>query len=127
MAGKGFEAQVNSTHTDPIKTGSLYAIANIYVPGPEVEPYGVKIADNGQILVYRPKAPSTDGEWFEYHIIVNNSTITLKVNGEITVEWNQPEGWTNENQRLDLGTVALQAHDPDSETHYKDIEIKILK
>lgn len=124
--GKGFEAQVNSTHTDPIKTGSLYGIANIYAPGPEAEPYGVKIIDNGQILVYRPDAPSTDGEWFDYHIIVNGRTITLKVNGETTVEWYQPDSWANKDRRLDRGTVAFQAHDPNSETHYKDIQIKIL-
>lgn len=34
----GFEAQVNSTHSDPRKTGSLYGVVNMFAPK-DVEPY----------------------------------------------------------------------------------------
>jgi len=120
----GFEAQVNSTHTDPKKTGSLYGIANVYAPKDQ-EPYLVKVADNREIFIYQDSAPSTDNEWFDYHIIVKDDRIILKVNGKTTVDWTQPKDWDNK-RRIGKGTIALQAHDPKSETHYKDIRIKAL-
>lgn len=120
----GFEAQVNSTHTDPKKTGSLYGIANIYAPK-DTEPYTVRVAKNREIFMYQEKAPSTDDEWFDYHIIVQDDRIILKVNGHTTVDWTQPKDWTK-TRRIGKGTIAIQAHDPNSETHYKDIRIKVM-
>lgn len=120
----GFEAQVNSTHTDPRKTGSLYGIANVFVPK-DTEPYLVKVAENREIFMYQEKAPSTDGEWFDYHIKVQDNHIIIKVNGKTTVDWTQPKDWTKK-RRIGEGTFALQAHDPKSETHYKDIRLKVL-
>lgn len=127
---QGFEAQVNTTHKDPKKTGSLYAIANVYVPMEEEEPFVVRVAKAGA-EVYREKAPSTDGEWFDYHIIVKDSNVVLKINGETTVNWTQPEGYAGPNpnmsgRKIGSGTIAFQAHDPGCEVHYKDIQIKIL-
>ena len=122
---EGFEAQVNSTHTDPKKTGSLYGIANIWTPTKMDDPFVVRVAKNREIFMYRPKAPSTDGEWFDYHIKVEGRHIVIRVNGEITVDWTQPEDWSKD-RRIGHGTVAIQAHDPNSEIHYKDIQIKIL-
>lgn len=55
---KGYEAQINSTHRDPVKTGSLYN----FVP--------VK-----DILV-KP------GEFFIYEVIAKGNTIEIKVNGK---------------------------------------------
>ena len=56
--------------------------------------------------------------------------MTIKVNGKTTVKWMQPEGWKGpKNMRgrvLGSGTIALQAHDPDSEVHYRDIKLKVL-
>lgn len=121
----GFEAQVNSTHSDPKKTGSLYGIADVFVPGAGFEAFGVRIQKNGEIFMHREKAPSTDGEWFDYHITVQDERIIIRVNGEVTVDWTQPEGWEKP-RRIGHGTVALQAHDPNSTTMYKDIRIKIL-
>ena len=120
----GFEAQVNSTHGDPRKTGSLYGVVNIFAPK-DVEPYAVKVGKNREVFVYRDAAPSKDNEWFDYHIIVQDNRIILKVNGETTVDWTQPEDWTK-SRRIGEGTVGLQAHDPKSVTHYKDIKLKIL-
>ena len=120
----GFEAQVNSTHSDPRKTGSLYGVVNIFAPK-DVEPYVVKVGKNREVFVYKDAAPSTDMEWFDYHIIVQDNRIIIKVNGETTVDWTQPEDWTKK-RRIGEGTVGIQAHDPKSETHYKDIKLKIL-
>jgi hypothetical protein len=127
---QGFEAQVNTSHKDPKKTGSLYAVANVYVAMKPEEPFIVKVDKSGA-QVWQDKAPSSDGEWFDYHIIVVDDTVTLKVNGETTVNWIQPEGWEGPSKSmrgrvLGSGTIALQAHDPDSEAHYQDIKIKIL-
>ncbi len=119
----GYECQVNSTHGDPKKTGSLYGIVNVLVlEEGQQEPSGGK-------NLKRDKAPSADGEWFDYDIIVKGKTITLKVNGETTVEYKEPSGGPGSEfsgRKLSEGTFAFQAHDPDSETHYRDIRVKIL-
>ena len=122
----GFEAQVNSTHTDPRKTGSLYGIVNIWAPLEVEEDFVAKVSDNQEIFILKPEAPSTDGEWFDYHIVVKGKSIVIKVNGVITVDWTQPTTW-NKDRRIGHGTIGLQAHDPKSETHYKDIQVKILE
>lgn len=123
---KGFEAQVNSTHTDPRKTGSLYGIVNIYSPGPEVEPYVGQVSENGEVFLYQKKAPSKDKKWFDYHITVVDNTVTIRVDGKIQTKWTQPEDWAPEGRRINAGTIALQAHDPGCEVHYKDIQLKVL-
>jgi hypothetical protein len=123
---KGFEAQVNSTHTDPRKTGSLYGIVNIYSPGPEVEPFVGQVNENGEVFLYQKKAPSKDKKWFDYHITVVDNTVTIRVDGKIQTKWTQPEDWAPEGRRINPGTIALQAHDPGCEVHYKDIQLKVL-
>jgi hypothetical protein len=119
----GFEAQVNSTHKDPKKTGSLYGIVNIVALQE-----GQKAPEGGENII-RDKAPNTDGQWFDYHITVKDKTVTIKVNGETTVEWTEPEGGAKgaaPGRRIGEGTFAIQAHDPDSEIHYKEILVKVL-
>lgn len=119
----GFEAQVNSTHKDPKKTGSLYGVVNILALEPgQAEP-------KGGTHLKRDKAPSTDGEWFDYHITVKDKTVTIKVNGETTVEWTQPDGFSDPSfpgRKIGEGTFGIQAHDPDSEIHYQAISVKVL-
>lgn len=120
---QGYECQVNSTHKDPKKTGSLYGIKNIVVlKEGEQAPKG----DNE----VREKAPSTDGEWFDYHITVKGSHIVIKVNGEVTVDYTEPEGGPAAagfpGRKLGEGTFGIQAHDPDSETHYERFAVKVL-
>ncbi len=124
---KGYECQVNSTHTDPKKTGSLYGVINILalLEG-QKEPEGGK-----HIKV--PLAPSKDDEWFDYDIKVEGKHITLKVNGETTVDFVEPEGWDPAKElknmpgrKLSSGTIAIQGHDPKSTTYYKDIFIKVI-
>lgn len=124
---KGYECQVNSTHTDPKKTGSLYGVINILalLEG-QKEPEGGK-----HIKV--PLAPSKDDEWFDYNIKVEGKHITLTVNGQVTVDFIEPEGWDPSKElkgmlgrKLTEGTIAIQGHDPKSTTFYKDIFIKAI-
>ena len=126
--GVGFEAQVNSTQRDPKKTGSLYGVVNVIVLAD-----GQEIPAGSLDNIVRERAPSTDGEWFDYFIKVNGSRITIKVNGQTTVDWTQPPGFdpatalTNmPGRKLGAGTFALQGHDPDSVTYFKDIELRVL-
>jgi len=105
---KGYEAQINNTHKDRRKTGSLYAVKDVM--------------DN---------APAKDNEWFDYHIKVQGKTITLKINGETTVEYTEPADGSLPNKgmkgrKLSSGTFAFQAHDPGSVVYIKDVKVKPL-
>lgn len=124
---KGYECQVNASHKDPKKTGSLYGVVNLLVlaPGQKAPPGSLE-----DIVVQQ--APNTDGEWFDYHISVKGKTITIKVNGKTTVEWTEPEGFDPAKalqgmpgRKLGRGTFAIQGHDPDSTTYYKDIQLMV--
>jgi hypothetical protein len=103
---KGYEVQVNQTHGDWRKTGSLYSfndVKEVYVK---------------------------DGEWYTEHIIVKGDQVTVKINGETVMEYDESEDKNRpENageKKIDRGTVALQAHDPESVIYYKSVKIKIL-
>jgi hypothetical protein len=98
----GFECQVNQTHSDPKKTGSLYNIKNVM-----------------------DTSPVKDDEWWEYHIKVKDKTVTIAVNGKVVTEWTQPDD-ARRRRLPGSGTFALQAHDPGSEVHYKNIRVKRL-
>lgn len=105
---KGFEIQVNNSHTDPIRTGSIYHVQDIL-----------------------NDSPAKDNEWFTEHIIVKGNTITVLVNDKKVNEWTQPAGWDGGREGpgrviTGPGTIALQAHDPKSVVHFKNIRIKLL-
>ena len=108
---KGFEIQVNNTHTDPIKSGSLYHVKDIG-------------ADD-------IKGLAKDDEWFTEHIIVQDNTITIKINGKEVVKWAQPADWNGGREGagrvISHGTIAFQGHDPKSTVHYKNVRIKPIK
>lgn len=127
----GYECQVNQTHGDPIKTGSLYNVVDVWkVDVPEGQTYqpSVKIEPN-RIWLNVPDAPAKDNEWFTYHITVNGKRIITEVNGKTIVDYTEPEGKKAGDyftRVLDKGTVALQAHDPGSKVLYRNIQIKRL-
>jgi hypothetical protein len=107
---KGFEIQVNNSYVrDPVRTGSLYHVQDV------------------------TEAPARDDEWFTMHIIVKGNTIAVKVNQTTTVEWTQPADWNGGREGPGRvlgaagGTIALQAHDPNSTVYYKNIRIKSLE
>lgn len=103
---KGYEVQVNNSHTDWRRTGSLWAIQDVresYVP---------------------------DEEWFTLGITVIGKKVTVTVNNKKVVEYTEPDNPERpegmKERLLDTGTFALQAHDPKSTVYYKDIRVKIL-
>jgi hypothetical protein len=101
----GFEAQVNLTHGDPKKSGSLYGVVNVSDP------------------------PAKDNEWHTQTIIVQGKRIIIKINDKVMVDYTEPadqkpgKGFT---RILDKGTFAFQAHDPKSKVSFKNIRVKRL-
>ncbi|MDR0609612.1 MAG: DUF1080 domain-containing protein [Planctomycetaceae bacterium] len=108
----GFELQVNSSHGDPVKTGSLYNIIKIF------------------------KAPHGDNEWFNYHLILKGNTLEVRVNGELLYLYVDPmeKGGVSQNGKIteqnkrisQKGYIALQQHDPKSIPAFKNIFLKKL-
>lgn len=97
----GYECQVNQTHTDPVKSGSLYNVVKVF------------------------ESAAKDDEWYTTHIIVKKKNITISVNGKKLYEYVEPEGVTG-GRKLSQGSFALQAHDPKSVVRYKNIMVKVL-
>jgi hypothetical protein len=94
---KGYEIQVNQTHTDWRKTGSVYAVQDVK-----------------EVFV-------KDNEWYTQHIIVQGKRIIVKINDKVINDYTE-----GENGKLSSGTIALQGHDPKSKVYYKDIMVKVL-
>jgi hypothetical protein len=94
---KGYEIQVNNSHTDWRRTGSVYALQDV------------------------KEAPAKDNEWFTQHIIVQGDKITVKVNDKTINEYTEKDP-----AKITTGTFALQGHDPKSKVYYKDIMVKPL-
>ncbi len=103
---QGYEAQVNNSHTDWRRTGSLYAIQDVK------ENY------------------AKDNEWYTEHIIVNGKHIIIKINDKTVVDYTEPENVKRDagmaGRVLSSGTFALQGHDPKSKVYYKNIMVKVL-
>jgi len=98
---QGYEMQVNNSQKDPVRTGSIYNVVKNFVP------------------------PAADDEWFTEEVMVKGKAVTVLVNGKVLFEFVEPEGVTG-TRRLSSGTFALQAHDPGSEVHYRNIRVKRL-
>ena len=99
--GEGFEVQVNNSHTDWRRTGSLYGINDV-----------------------RDSA-AKDNEWFTQHIIVDGRQITVLVNGKTVMQYAVPQEGRR-SRKLSSGTFALQGHDPGSMIYYKNIMVRPL-
>ena len=103
---KGYESQVNISHSDPQKSGGLYDVA-------KVNP-----------------APAKDGQWYTHYIKVRGKHVIVKIDDKMVVDYTEPAdvnfpGWPG--RRLSHGTFAIQAHDPKSLVYFKDIKVKPLK
>ncbi|MEO7192261.1 MAG: DUF1080 domain-containing protein [Vicinamibacterales bacterium] len=103
---KGFEIQVNNSHTDRIRTGSLYHVVDL------------------------SNIPAKDDEWFPMEIMVRGQTISVTVKGEQVLQWKQPADWAGSydtpGRKIAPGTIAFQAHDPNSFSYYTNVRIKPL-
>ncbi len=102
----GYECQVNISHKDPKKSSGLYSVRDVADP------------------------PAKDGEWYTQEIIVKGKNIKLIMNGKTMVDYTEPSDKKEFSEsfarRLDKGTFALQAHDPDSVVYFKDLKVKRL-
>lgn len=103
---KGYEVQVNNSHTDWRRTAGLYAIQ-----------------DNKE-------APVADGTWFALRIRVEGKHVMTWVNDKVisdyTEEANPPRLPDLAGRLLDHGTFALQGHDPGSRVLFRTIAVKRL-
>lgn len=103
---KGYEVQVNNSHTDTIRTGSLYNIVNVTTP------------------------PAKDHEWFTQQIVVRGKRVTISVNGKQLVDYTEPGNVERpadmKGRVISNGTFAIQGHDPKSKVHYRNIMVKVL-
>lgn len=93
---KGYEAQVNNSHKDPKRTGSLYNFVNV-----------------GEQLV-------PDDTWWTQEVIAEGNHITIKVNGKTVVDFTDPD------KSYMKGYFAFQQHDPGSKVEIKNVMVKEL-
>ena len=98
---KGYEAQINATHTDKIRTGSLYL--------PQVK----------EVLVLND-APHKPDEFFVQEVIAKGNHIQIFVNGKKTVDYTDPKNTYTK------GHFSLQGHDPGTVVTFKKVEWKPL-
>jgi len=103
---KGYEVQVNNSHTDWRRTGSLYGIQDVKE---------VYVKDN---------------EWYTEYIKVEGKRIVIKINDKTVVDYTEPDNVErsegNSLRKLSSGTFALQGHDPKSKVYYKNILVNVL-
>jgi Domain of Unknown Function (DUF1080) len=99
---KGYEAQIDSTHSDPIRTGSIYGFLHVFK----------------QIV-----PPDT---WFTYEVECVDKNwrgsvvphIKVWINGELLYELQE------KTKLWDKGYFAFQQHDPGSKVEIRKIEVK---
>lgn len=103
---KGYEVQVNNTHSDVKKGAGLY---------------GIK--DNLE-------APAKDEEWYTMVVKVEGKHIQTFVNGKQIVDFVEPTPpappANMAGRFLTHGTFAIQGHDPASKVMYKNIKVRVL-
>lgn len=104
---KGYEAQINATHGDPVRTGSLY-------------PAGTLGKFRKEITVL-DKAPHKPDEWFTQEVRAVGDQITITVNGKQTINWKDT------GKTFNKGHFALQGHDPGTVVKFRKIEVRELK
>lgn len=100
----GYEAQIDSTHTDPIRTGSLYGMCHVY-----------------QQLV----KPDT---WFVYELEVRDDVWRGRkmTRIKITIDGHELYEHLDFAQTFKEGHFAFQQHDPGSRVHIRKVEVRPL-
>ena len=94
---KGYEAQVNATHGDKIRTGSIYQQVNIFKQ------------------LHKPD------EWFSYYLKVTGNRIRVTVNGDELYEY------VDQKNSHTKGHFAFQQHNLGSVVKIRKLEVKELK
>ncbi len=104
----GYEAQINATHGDKIRTGSLYPDGR-----------GKYTADEKKKMIILEQLHKPD-EWFTQEVIADGKHIIIKVNGKITVDF------VDEGNRFTKGHFAIQQHNDGSVIKVRKAEVKEL-
>ncbi len=125
----GMECQVDNSHSDWRRTGSLYGIKNISW-GP-----GTPSKKSNEDVTILPKPPVTDNVWYTQEVIYQNGQITVKLDGKTMFEYRLPKAdiehkLSEKMTWLPRGTFALQGHPPMpghiSKVYFKNIRVKVL-
>jgi len=88
----GYEAQINSTHSDPVRTGSLYQ-------------FNKKLTDEEKAKIKITEQLHKPDEWFTQLVIADGNHIQIFVNGKKTVDF------VDKYNTYTKGHFAIQGHD----------------
>ncbi len=101
---EGYEIQINSTHTDPVRTGSIYTYVNIFK---QLVPPDTWFTQEVEVITknYRGKVVPHIKVW---------------VNGDLLYEFIEHTNFATE------GHFAFQQHDPGSRIEIRKIEVQVL-
>lgn len=101
----GYEAQIDSTHTDPIRTGSLYGMCHVY----------------DQLV--KPDA------WFTYELEVRDDVWRGRemTRIKITVDGRELFEYLDFDKTFKEGHFAFQQHDPGSRVNIRNVEVQELE
>lgn len=103
---KGYEVQVNNSHSDTSRTAGLWGIQ-----------------DFREVLV-------PDDRWFTLTIRVEGRHVQTWIDqrrvADYTEEPNPPRPRGLEQRLLKGGTFCLQGHDPGSQVHFRTIRVRVL-
>ena len=105
----GYEAQINATHGDQIRTGSLYPS------------FGKLSDDDRKKILVMKDAPHKADEFFVQEVVADGNHIQIFVNGKKTVDFEDAKN------TFTKGHFALQGHDPGSVMTFKKVEYKPTK
>jgi hypothetical protein len=105
----GYEAQINATHRDTIRTGSLYPDGR------------TKLGKYRKEICVENTAPHKPDEWFTQEVTMKGNHIVIKVNDKVTVDFTDPDS------SFKKGHFALQGHDPGTVVKFKSVEVKEMK
>jgi hypothetical protein len=107
----GYEAQINSTHKDPIRTGSLY---------PDGRAFGKLPKEEREKMIVREMLVPPD-TWFTQEVIAKGNHIIIMVNGKKTVDF------VDKNNTFTKGHFAIQQHPPAKGSAESIIQVKKME
>lgn len=100
----GYEAQIDSTHTDPIRTGSIYGMCHVY------------------------KEHVKPDTWFTYDIEVRDDVWRGRemTRIKITIDGNELYEYLDFEKTFKEGHFAFQQHDPGSKVSIRKVQVQPL-
>ncbi|MCC9601314.1 DUF1080 domain-containing protein [Stieleria sp. JC731] len=101
----GYEAQIDSTHTDPIRTGSIYGMCHVY------------------------KQVSKPDTWFTYELEVRDDNWRGRdmTRIKVTIDGDELYEYLDFDKTFKQGHFAFQQHDPGSVVDIRKVEVMPLE